>query len=183
MSVQANTGPRWENKSSLAFWRGRDSRQERLDLVRMSHRHPDVIDARLTRMFFFKHTPDLGETVDPVSFFDFFKVNYIRLLKLLMLQYSQPLVFRVILCFMYYGICLSVLFFALFLFSALVANKRTHLRTALVAAVSSQLTALFPVVVERQFPCRQQSPLWGSSSPLQPLANETCFTWPDGWFS
>ena len=77
MSVQANTGPRWENKSSLAFWRGRDSRQERLDLVRMSRRHPDIIDARLTRMFFFKHTPDLGETVDPVSFFDFFKVNYI----------------------------------------------------------------------------------------------------------
>ena len=75
MSVQANTGPSWENKSSLAFWRGRDSRQERLDLVRMSHRHPDIIDARLTRMFFFKHTPDLGDTVSPVSFFDFFKVR------------------------------------------------------------------------------------------------------------
>jgi len=74
MSVQANTGPSWENKSSLAFWRGRDSRQERLDLVRMSRRHPDIIDARLTRMFFFKHTPDLGDTVEPISFFDFFKV-------------------------------------------------------------------------------------------------------------
>jgi len=74
MSVQANTGPGWENKSSLVFWRGRDSRQERLDLVRMSRRYPTIIDARLTRMFFFKHTPDLGDTVEPVSFFDFFKV-------------------------------------------------------------------------------------------------------------
>jgi len=77
MSVQANTGPKWDNKSSLAFWRGRDSRQERLDLVRMSRRHPDIIDARLTRMFFFKHTPDLGDTVDHISFFDFFKVRFI----------------------------------------------------------------------------------------------------------
>jgi len=74
MSVQANTGPKWENKSSVAFWRGRDSRQERLDLVRMSRRHPDIVDAKLTRMFFFKHTPDLGDTVEHISFFDFFKV-------------------------------------------------------------------------------------------------------------
>ena len=79
MSVQANTGPRWVNKSAVAFWRGRDSRQERLDLVRMSHRYPDIIDARLTRMFFFKHTPDLGDTVEPISFFDFFKVHFTSL--------------------------------------------------------------------------------------------------------
>ena len=75
LSVQANTGPRWENKSSLAFFRGRDSRQERLDLVRMSRKHPDVIDAKLTNMFFFKHTEDLGELVKHVSFYDFFEVN------------------------------------------------------------------------------------------------------------
>ena len=80
MSVQANTGPRWEKKSSLAFWRGRDSRQERLDLVRLSRRHPDIIDARLTRMFFFDHTPDLGDTIDHISFFDFFKVVFIAAL-------------------------------------------------------------------------------------------------------
>ena len=74
LSVQANTGPHWSNKSEIAFWRGRDSRQERLDLVRMSLRHPDKIDARLTRMFFFKHSPDLGDLVEHISFFDFFKV-------------------------------------------------------------------------------------------------------------
>ena len=76
MSVQADTGPSWQNKSSLAFWRGRDSRQERLDLVRMSHRHADVIDARLTRMFYFKHSPDLGDIVERIPFFDFFKVLF-----------------------------------------------------------------------------------------------------------
>ena len=74
LSLQSETGPSWENKTEKAFWRGRDSRQERLDLVRMSHRHPDVIDARLTHMFFFKHSDDLGEIVKRVSFFDFFKV-------------------------------------------------------------------------------------------------------------
>jgi len=40
----------------------------------MSLKYPDIIDARLTRMFFFKHTPDLGDTVEHISFFDFFKV-------------------------------------------------------------------------------------------------------------
>ena len=76
LSVQANTGPKWDNKSSVAFWRGRDSRQERLDLVRMSIKNPDVIDAKLTNMFFFKKEKDLGELVKPISFFDFFKVSY-----------------------------------------------------------------------------------------------------------
>jgi hypothetical protein len=76
MSVQANTGPKWPNKTSMAFWRGRDSRQERLDLVKLSRKHPDIIDAKLTRMFFFKHSEDLGEMVDHISFFDFFKHKY-----------------------------------------------------------------------------------------------------------
>lgn len=75
LSVQGNTGPKWVNKSDLAFWRGRDSRQERLDLVKLSRKHPDVIDAALTNMFFFKHEPELGEIQKHVSFFDFFKVS------------------------------------------------------------------------------------------------------------
>jgi Glycosyl transferase family 90 len=76
LSVQANTGPKWANKTEIAFWRGRDSRQERLDLVKLSRKHPDIIDARLTRMFFFKHSEDLGEMVEHISFFDFFKVSH-----------------------------------------------------------------------------------------------------------
>ena len=75
LSVQGETGPEWQHKTPVAFFRGRDSRQERLDLVRLSRRHPDVIDARLTNMFFFKHTDDLGELVKHISFFDFFKVR------------------------------------------------------------------------------------------------------------
>ena len=74
LSVQANTGPKWANKSSVAFFRGRDSRKERLELVRLSHRHPDLVDARLTNMFFFKHEEDLGELQKHISFFDFFQV-------------------------------------------------------------------------------------------------------------
>ncbi|XP_055892569.1 protein O-glucosyltransferase 2-like [Biomphalaria glabrata] len=76
-STQANTGPNWANKSNTAFWRGRDSRRERLDLVEMSLKNPDLIDARLTNMFFFPKNPEkFGELVKQVSFFDFFKHKY-----------------------------------------------------------------------------------------------------------
>ena len=76
LSVQANTGPPWRRKAATAFWRGRDSRQERLDLVRMSLDRPAVIDARLTNMFFFKHdVTQHGEIVKHVSFFSFFEVG------------------------------------------------------------------------------------------------------------
>ncbi|XP_078719426.1 protein O-glucosyltransferase 2 [Lampetra fluviatilis] len=78
MSVQANTGPAWANKTERAFWRGRDSRQERLDLVKMVRSDPNsTIDAAITHFFFFKHDESLyGPTVPSISFFDFFKFKY-----------------------------------------------------------------------------------------------------------
>uniref|UniRef100_A0A1A8ICF7 KDEL (Lys-Asp-Glu-Leu) containing 1 n=1 Tax=Nothobranchius kuhntae TaxID=321403 RepID=A0A1A8ICF7_NOTKU len=77
MSVQANTGPPWSEKNATAFWRGRDSRQERLELVKLSRAHPDTIDAAFTNFFFFKHDESLyGPMVKHVSFFDFFKYKY-----------------------------------------------------------------------------------------------------------
>uniref|UniRef100_A0A8C9S0D9 Protein O-glucosyltransferase 2 n=1 Tax=Scleropages formosus TaxID=113540 RepID=A0A8C9S0D9_SCLFO len=77
MSVQVNTGPPWEEKNSTAFWRGRDSRKERLELVKLSRAHPDLIDAALTNFFFFEHDESLyGPVVKHVSFFDFFKYKY-----------------------------------------------------------------------------------------------------------
>lgn len=77
LSVQGNTGPPWQNKTEKAFWRGRDSRQERLDLVMLSRRHPELIDAAMTHMFFFpKDTEKYGELVKTISFFDFFKYKY-----------------------------------------------------------------------------------------------------------
>lgn len=79
MSVQANTGPPWPEKNATAFWRGRDSRQERLQLVKLSRAHPDFIDAAFTNFFFFKHDESLyGPLVKHVSFFDFFKVRVVR---------------------------------------------------------------------------------------------------------
>lgn len=66
----------WEDKIEKGFWRGRDSRQERLDLVVMSRKHPDIIDAKMTRMFFFKHDQEkYGDLVENIPFFDFFKVS------------------------------------------------------------------------------------------------------------
>nr|XP_061781203.1 protein O-glucosyltransferase 2-like [Nerophis lumbriciformis] len=77
MSVQANTGPPWAEKNVTAFWRGRDSRQERLELVKLSRAHPNTIDAAFTNFFFFKHDESLyGPLVKHVSFFDFFKYKY-----------------------------------------------------------------------------------------------------------
>ncbi|XP_059154251.1 protein O-glucosyltransferase 2-like [Physella acuta] len=76
-STQANTGPKWANKTAVAFWRGRDSRRERLDLVETALKHPDLVDARLTHMFFFPKDPaKYGELVPHISFFDFFKYKY-----------------------------------------------------------------------------------------------------------
>uniref|UniRef100_A0A8C5LK84 Protein O-glucosyltransferase 2 n=1 Tax=Jaculus jaculus TaxID=51337 RepID=A0A8C5LK84_JACJA len=78
MSVQANTGPPWESKNSTAVWRGRDSRKERLELVKLSRKHPELIDAAFTNFFFFKHDESLyGPIVKHISFFDFFKAKKI----------------------------------------------------------------------------------------------------------
>ncbi|XP_053482642.1 protein O-glucosyltransferase 2 [Ictalurus furcatus] len=77
MSVQANTGPEWNEKNSTAFWRGRDSRRERLELVKMARANPTLLDAAFTNFFFFKHDESLyGPLVKHVSFFDFFKYKY-----------------------------------------------------------------------------------------------------------
>uniref|UniRef100_A0A9L0TBU0 Protein O-glucosyltransferase 2 n=1 Tax=Equus caballus TaxID=9796 RepID=A0A9L0TBU0_HORSE len=77
MSVQGNTGPPWESKNSTAVWRGRDSRKERLELVKLSRKHPELIDAAFTNFFFFKHDESLyGPIVKHISFFDFFKHKY-----------------------------------------------------------------------------------------------------------
>ncbi|XP_074644938.1 protein O-glucosyltransferase 2-like [Tubulanus polymorphus] len=77
LSVQANASPRWEDKIAKGFWRGRDSRQERIDLVKMSIQNPELINASLTRMFFFPHDKnEVGELVEHISFFDFFKYRY-----------------------------------------------------------------------------------------------------------
>lgn len=76
LSVQANGSPNWSEKITKAFWRGRDSREERLKLVIMGRKNPDLFDAALTNFFFFKHDDSkYGPKAKHVSFFDFFKVS------------------------------------------------------------------------------------------------------------
>ena len=66
----------WADKTNLAFFRGRDSREQRIELVKLSRKYPDLIDARLTNVFFFRDKMDeIGELAERVSFFDFFKVG------------------------------------------------------------------------------------------------------------
>ncbi|XP_023225980.1 KDEL motif-containing protein 1-like isoform X2 [Centruroides sculpturatus] len=77
LAIYGNCEDPWENKTEVAFWRGRDSRQERLDLITLSRRYPDLINASLTNFFFFRDVEEkYGPKVKPVSFFYFFKYKY-----------------------------------------------------------------------------------------------------------
>ncbi|XP_077982312.1 protein O-glucosyltransferase 2-like [Glandiceps talaboti] len=77
LSVQGNTGPLWVNKTDKGFWRGRDSRRERLNLVKLARKNPDLLDAELTNFFFFRdEMEEYGPKVSHISFFDFFKYKY-----------------------------------------------------------------------------------------------------------
>ncbi|KAK6632466.1 Protein O-glucosyltransferase 2 [Polyplax serrata] len=77
LSVQGNTGANWNSKTNKAFWRGRDSSLERLKLVELSRKYPDIINASLTHFFFFRDKEkEYGPTVDSVPFFDFFQYKY-----------------------------------------------------------------------------------------------------------
>ncbi|KAM4618607.1 protein O-glucosyltransferase 3 [Polymixia lowei] len=76
LSIQGNTGPPWANKTEQAFFRGRDSREERLHMVSLSKNNPDLLDAGITGWFFFRdREKDVGKA-SLVGFFDFFKYKY-----------------------------------------------------------------------------------------------------------
>ncbi|XP_075998636.1 protein O-glucosyltransferase 3 [Genypterus blacodes] len=76
LSVQGHTGPPWANKTEQAFFRGRDSREERLYLVALSKKNPELLDAGITAWFFYRdQEKHVGKTA-LVGFFDFFKCKY-----------------------------------------------------------------------------------------------------------
>ncbi|XP_061230600.1 protein O-glucosyltransferase 3 isoform X1 [Neopsephotus bourkii] len=76
LSIQGNTGPSWENKTEQALFRGRDSREERLSLAKLSKENPELLDAGITGYFFFREKEkELGK-VPLMGFFDFFKYKY-----------------------------------------------------------------------------------------------------------
>ncbi|XP_028263944.1 protein O-glucosyltransferase 3 [Parambassis ranga] len=76
LSVQGNTGPLWANKTERAFFRGRDSREERLQLVSLSKKNPELLDAGITGWFFFRDREKHVGKAPLVGFFDFFKYKY-----------------------------------------------------------------------------------------------------------
>ncbi|CAD7078874.1 unnamed protein product [Hermetia illucens] len=76
ISVQKEIYP-WIEKKEKAFWRGRDSRYERLHLIELARKHPDLFNASITNFFFFRDREDeFGPTVKHISFLDFFKYKY-----------------------------------------------------------------------------------------------------------
>lgn len=68
-------GPPWTNKTDRAFFRGRDSREERLHLVSLSKASPELLDAGITGWFFFRDREKQVGKAPLVGFFDFFKVT------------------------------------------------------------------------------------------------------------
>lgn len=77
-SVQEQRWP-WADKKAAAFWRGRDSRRERLRLVEIS-REPEVAElfnVSLTNFFFFRdEEPKYGPRSAHISFMDFFEYKW-----------------------------------------------------------------------------------------------------------
>ncbi|XP_046990753.1 protein O-glucosyltransferase 2-like [Schistocerca americana] len=77
LSVQGNIDKKWEDKIEKAFWRGRDSRRERLKLIEIARKNPDLFNASLTNFFFFKEEEkEYGPKEKHVSFFKFFDYKY-----------------------------------------------------------------------------------------------------------
>lgn len=75
LSVQERHVP-WTQKIPKAFWRGRDSRRERLQLIDISRLHPDLFNVSMTNFFFFRDEADkYGPKVPHMSFFQFFDVS------------------------------------------------------------------------------------------------------------
>ncbi|CAL4157450.1 unnamed protein product, partial [Meganyctiphanes norvegica] len=77
LSVQSNNEVPWSAKKSQAFWRGRDSRRERLDLIDIAKQHPHLFNTSLTNFFFFRDEEHIyGPKAKHVSFFKFFDYKY-----------------------------------------------------------------------------------------------------------
>lgn len=76
LSVQ-NTRTKWDEKETMAFWRGRDSRRERLKLIDISRAFPDMINASITNFHFYRDEEvNYGPVVKAVPFFEFFNVSH-----------------------------------------------------------------------------------------------------------
>lgn len=77
LSVQRHQIP-WSSKIDKLFWRGRDSRRERLNLIDLARKYPDDVNASITNFFFFRDEMEhYGPTESHISFMEFFRVSHI----------------------------------------------------------------------------------------------------------
>lgn len=107
LSVQGNVAHDWSDRESRAFWRGRDSRMERLKLIEIARANPDLINASLTNFFFFRDKEaEYGPKQPYVSFYKFFDVCICFLLYFFSLVINHNFIlmlfiFNIILVFKY----------------------------------------------------------------------------------
>lgn len=81
LSVQGNIDLPWNERQTKAFWRGRDSNRERLNLIDIARRHPDLFNVSLTNFFFFRDEEQkYGPKDKHISFFKFFDVSIEKLI-------------------------------------------------------------------------------------------------------
>ena len=76
LSVQGNAKLPWADRVEKAFFRGRDSHKQRLQLTRMAKRHPELVDAGITNYFFFKDLKEELGSAPYSSLYNFFKFKY-----------------------------------------------------------------------------------------------------------
>lgn len=68
---------KWDQKIPKAFWRGRDSRRERLNIVGLAQKYPDLFNASITNFFFFTNEENIyGPRQPHISFLEFFEYKY-----------------------------------------------------------------------------------------------------------
>lgn len=76
LSVQGSVERSWAAREARAFWRGRDSRAERLALVDVARAYPELFNVSLTNFFFFLDKQEqYGPKSPHISFFKFFDVS------------------------------------------------------------------------------------------------------------
>lgn len=83
LSVQGNVEGDWDTRIPKLFWRGRDSNQHRLNLIKISKMYPDLFNVSLTNFFFYKNEEEIyGPKTEHVSFYHFFDVSKSKISKL-----------------------------------------------------------------------------------------------------
>ena len=75
LSVQGKSDVAWSDRAERAFFRGRDSNQLRLNLMKIAADNPELFDAGITNYFFFPEAKKQIGTTKQISQFEFFKVN------------------------------------------------------------------------------------------------------------